>query len=660
MSDLHSLYFKIKVFLCIAVIGITANAQAGPNLGSPEDVLNCFPCCDENGNSVPSHSVCGCGPVNSCGLCSPDESLCKPSCELFDCKGAPIANSENFCHLDVNGDSHIDRKDFELIRDTINARGFEKTFDTNGDGSLTGQDSLLIWNFVNGPESGQSCDETPTPTPTITPTITPTPTPDCTYQVAVTRIDLDTNGQQAFSGDFGKLSCLDNEIRSITSGRAGASSLEAKFYRAFGAEPDDRNVARLLFQLAERGGVRGPNGNLQTQAIGETVVRYLDANCNLLNAIPNGHQICGGFNFRWSDTPISLIWENDVDIEDIGTVTKFRINPTEDGWYAWRGSDKTPLLVYDPENSGKIDSAYKLLGSYTAGGKSINSIKNTSLSSLDKSLDDSVNRWEDGFEALSKFDANSDGVVSGEELASLGLWFDKNQNAISEKGEVVKLSEAGVIELRYTNTQKDQFGNVKLSLGYTVLENGKFRKGDLVDWNSKSYPTSQAALEALNMRSLITTSKGISSKNTISSDDFLEVSPVQSSSDYLAKSKEEGVSGLWKWELIDKDYDSVSKSGVFFFIQKGSKIAGHSVFEVPLDDPSKKIKGLRVASPITGQMEEGTGDQLSFVIRPGNRDIVTSSSAVVSDNGNTLIGTSQVNDKSGNGASYRWKAVRLH
>ncbi len=70
-------------------------------------------------------------------------------------------------------------------------------------------------------------------------------------------------------------------------------------------------------------------------------------------------------------------------------------------------------LVYDQQQDGKITSALQLFG-------------NVSFWCF----------WENGYDALHALDDNGDGWIRGNELKSLAIWQDINQNGISELGEV--------------------------------------------------------------------------------------------------------------------------------------------------------------------------------------------------------------------------------
>ena len=66
--------------------------------------------------------------------------------------------------------------------------------------------------------------------------------------------------------------------------------------------------------------------------------------------------------------------------------------------------------------------------------------------------------FEDGFEQMSAYDANEDGVLSGEELKDLRVWTDVNGDAIAQAGELKTLDELGITSLSVNhNNYKSTF-----------------------------------------------------------------------------------------------------------------------------------------------------------------------------------------------------------
>jgi len=55
--------------------------------------------------------------------------------------------------------------------------------------------------------------------------------------------------------------------------------------------------------------------------------------------------------------------------------------------------------------------------------------------------------FENGFEKLSLWDKNNDNKISGDELNSLSVWQDKNQNGRVNTGELTSLKDAGVTSI---------------------------------------------------------------------------------------------------------------------------------------------------------------------------------------------------------------------
>lgn len=124
----------------------------------------------------------------------------------------------------------------------------------------------------------------------------------------------------------------------------------------------------------------------------------------------------------------------------------------------------TGILVWDPSGRGRITSGRQLFGSVTF--------------------------WmffHDGFHALNVLDDDRDGRLSGLELRGLAVWFDRNTNGRSERGEVVDVARLGIraIETKATHAAT--------SAGWPAHHAGlKMRDGTtrpLYDWLPMPLPT---------------------------------------------------------------------------------------------------------------------------------------------------------------------------
>ncbi|MBP9838229.1 MAG: hypothetical protein KBC84_05900, partial [Proteobacteria bacterium] len=81
----------------------------------------------------------------------------------------------------------------------------------------------------------------------------------------------------------------------------------------------------------------------------------LDANCNMMKKSDVANK-CGtagilGRNYTsfWKSTPLSLVLDDNYDINSNISLVPFALNPTSDkNFWVWKGSEKTPLIVYDP------------------------------------------------------------------------------------------------------------------------------------------------------------------------------------------------------------------------------------------------------------------------------------------------------------------------
>jgi len=92
----------------------------------------------------------------------------------------------------------------------------------------------------------------------------------------------------------------------------------------------------------------------------------------------------------------------------------------------------TAALVWDPERTGQITSGRQLFGSVTWWMF-----------------------WDSGYQALAALDNNRDGWLTGDELDGLAVWFDRNQNGVSDPGEVMPIEATGIEALRVTSDARE-------------------------------------------------------------------------------------------------------------------------------------------------------------------------------------------------------------
>lgn len=116
------------------------------------------------------------------------------------------------------------------------------------------------------------------------------------------------------------------------------------------------------------------------------------------------------------------------------------------------------FLVWDRDGNGEIDNGNELFGNHTL-------LKNGK-------------RAANGFAALAELDDNNDDVFDAKDKlwSALQLWFDYNQNGISESEELIKLSQSGIkqIRLNYHNSNvTDENGNAHRQQSSVIWNDGR-------------------------------------------------------------------------------------------------------------------------------------------------------------------------------------------
>src|SRR5258707_5359752 len=84
-------------------------------------------------------------------------------------------------------------------------------------------------------------------------------------------------------------------------------------------------------------------------------------------------------------------------------------------------------LVFDRDKSGRVTSGLQMFGSVTFWIF-----------------------WRDGYDALSSLDDDANGRLEGRELQGISVWRDANGNGVAEPGEVLPITNWGVIAIECT------------------------------------------------------------------------------------------------------------------------------------------------------------------------------------------------------------------
>lgn len=146
-------------------------------------------------------------------------------------------------------------------------------------------------------------------------------------------------------------------------------------------------------------------------------------------------------------SPIIINFENgDYRLTGANAPVRFAMNPKrEPSLMGWTAADADEAFLWlDRNHNGRVTSGAELFGTFTP-------LRNGDLA-------------KNGFEALSEFDTNHDGVIDHREpiWSQLLLWRDLNHNGTSEPSEISTLESSDVtaIDLRYHWTGRhDRWGN---------------------------------------------------------------------------------------------------------------------------------------------------------------------------------------------------------
>ncbi len=381
----------------------------------------------------------------------------------------------------------------------------------------------------------------------------------------------------------------------------------------------------------------------------------VDQDCNMVEQ-SKIQETCGSKGITsknytsWGkSTPLSLVIDDAYDINAHVSIVSFPVNPTaKKSYWIWKGSEKSPLLVYDPEHTGNIRTAAQLFGNYTFGGKR--------LASNEISAELSDTSWANGFEALGSLDADRDGEISGDELKPLALWFDAKSDGVASPGEVRSLESAGIVALRYSIDTKDDINHVLVSKrGFKRSSNRGHSYGAIVDWSSEGAENHYTLLS----RRLA----------TAESFDMKALAPRQPNIAHdkagaTARLGESRVAGLWKWKL-DKNTDANPiDEGLFILGEQGGVVKGTSLMQIPFTIPqaSGVDQKLMVSfSSLNGNMTRREDGSTALAFTSQVRGSVIFNEATLSADGKTMTGSSRAVVAKADEVSdivYSWTAKR--
>lgn len=390
---------------------------------------------------------------------------------------------------------------------------------------------------------------------------------------------------------------------------------------------------------------------------------YLNDQCEVTDQVG---ELCGNFAVNFSEsTPISLLWNTEADIDSEITFVHFALNPGQsEQWSVWKASADTPLLVYDPDHYGRVESATQLFGNWTFGGQ------RTALSSTRETINDGQGEvisqpWENGYAALATLDADQNGKVDGAELKPLALWFDQNRDAVSQAGEVRPLEQMDIVALYYQADSKDSTtGSIYVEHGFERMVDGERIVGRSVDWYAESASSQFELAAKYTMPQLHPENQGVSDYASGGNAN----SEVKGDTPAAAETTSTPViSGMWAWWFAVDGAGQVGAKPdgylIFSGLPKKGKLGGFSLAESPFARaPGGDVKSIIGVYALNGSstLNESGRMQIQFSSQRGGSQI--NSEATLSEDGGALTGkTTLKTNRKGQPltVTYRWKARKV-
>ena len=381
---------------------------------------------------------------------------------------------------------------------------------------------------------------------------------------------------------------------------------------------------------------------------------FLDSQCRMipfgaLNATQQAACLVNKLAVQYlGSTPISLIFEGEGNPMLSYKIVKFPLDPsTEAKYWEWRGSQAAPLLVYDPKHKGEITTAEQVFGVWALGGKS-NPEDPKAMRT----------KWAHGFEALASLDANADERISGDELEPLGLWFDENEDAISQAGEVRPAREVG-IEALFFKVEKaaDNLGDLTVSIGYHRKINGTLSTGKAVDWHSRGHATAEGLLmgRVLGGDSALTTSE--------SADARAEATPPES--DWNEKTALQSIyspAGLWRVILEPESpleiKDRVGETILALNVSSPNFLEGYTFSEVGIAGMQDAARAIAFTYT-TGEKNLNVDGTIALTFESTNEFARLENTATLGHDGTTMRGKTVAHLAGDQKLKYSWHAVKM-
>jgi hypothetical protein len=380
---------------------------------------------------------------------------------------------------------------------------------------------------------------------------------------------------------------------------------------------------------------------------------YFDSSCNPITN-RSGLSICDAGDTFWKQSPISIILDESNYRDYSYSMVQFKLNPNvNENWHTWKGSSAAPLLVYDPEKTGRVSSGSQLFGNWTFGGKK--------QSLLNSSVDSQTSEWKHGYEALATLDRNFDGTISGKELDSLSLWFDVNKDAKSQQGEVRPIVDSGIVELYYQpDSSQESERNIYATRGYKQILEGKEVYGRSVDWYADTGLSQQELVQR--HASQLENMSSHSSQHSATTPSIPRQGELEDSDEVAAASSQD-VSGVWTWSITESNDNLSTNPGMMVFKDLlNGKVLGKSYTENRFMPNADGVSGMMNVLAFEGKKEILADGEVSISFVATSSNGVTTENVIVFDKDLKFASGHSTAKGSPNGryreVSYNWKASR--